>query len=187
METIQSWEKAVAARLDEVVPMTSARIVVGVELDEDAAVLREAAELARRFDATLVCVISDPSRYGVREDADGNVTSLDIDPDDPEERHETFDAPLRARVDAVLDPLGVEWTPRAMAGDPAVQLAHVADEVDARLIVVGSRRPGRWGSMREFLNGSVAAHLAHRQHRPVVVIPLSPVGDGAALPWQSGS
>lgn len=172
-----------AARLDEVVGMTGAHIVVGVELDEDAAVLREAAEFARRFDATLVCVISDPSRYAMREDTDGNVTSLDIDPDDPEERHETFDAPLRIQVDAILKPLGVAWTPRAMAGDPALQLAHVADEVDARMIVVGTRRPGRWGSMREFLNGSVAAHLAHRQHRPVVVVPLSPVRDGSALPW----
>jgi nucleotide-binding universal stress UspA family protein len=167
--------------------MTSAHIVVGVELDEDAAVLRAAAEFARRFDAALVCVVSDPRRYVMREDADGSVTSLDIDPDDPEERQEIFDAPLRAQVDAVLGPLGVEWTPRAMAGDPAVQLAHVAEEVDASMIVVGTRRPGRWGSMREFLNGSVAAHLAHRQHRPVVVIPLSPVGDGSALPWQSGS
>lgn len=175
-----------AGRVDEVVEMKGARIVVGVELDEDAAVVEAAAEFARHFDATLVCVISDASRYAVREDADGRVTSLDIDADDPEERQETFDASLRAQVDAILRPLGVEWTARAMAGDPALQLAHVADEVDARMIVVGTRRPGRWGTMREFLNGSVAAHLAHRQRRPVVVIPLSPVQAGAAVPWQGG-
>jgi len=41
--------------------------------------------------------------------------------------------------------------------------------------------------MREFLNGSIAAHLAHRQRRPVVVIPLSPVREGEALPWQGAS
>lgn len=170
--------------------MTSSgtHIVVGVELDEDSAVLRQAAVFAHHFDAALVCVISDPSRYAANEAPDGTVTSLDIDPDQAEyERRETFDQKLRAQVEAVLGSEGIEWTPRAMAGDPAVQLAHVADEVDAAMIIVGTHRPGRWGSMREFLNGSVAAHLAHRQHRPVVVIPLSPVHDGGTLPWQGSS
>ena len=163
-------------------------IVVGVELDEDSTVLRQAAVFARHFDATLVCVISDPGRYAAREAPDGTVTSLDIDPDLAEyERRETFDQKLHDQIDAVLRPEGIEWTPRAMAGDPAVQLAHVADEVHAAMIVIGSHRPGRWGSMREFLNGSVAAHLAHRQHRPVVVIPLSPVHNGGPLPWQGDS
>jgi hypothetical protein len=30
----------------------------------------------------------------------------------------------------------------------------------------------------------VAVHLAHRQHRPVVVIPLSPVPAEEHLPWE---
>lgn len=162
-------------------------IVVGVELDEDSIVLKRAAEFAQRFDATLVCVISNLGRYAAREAADGTVTSLDFDSDNPDELQETFDAKLRAQVDAVLSPAGVEWTPRAMAGDPALQLAHVADEVDAIMIVVGTRRPGPWSSMREFMNGSVAAHLVHRQHRPVLVVPLSPLPDGSALPWQGVS
>jgi nucleotide-binding universal stress UspA family protein len=179
-----------AVRFLEVVCMTNdgVHIVVGVELDEDSIVLRQAAKFARHFDATLVCVISDPGRYAASEAPDGTVTSLDIDPDQAEyERRETFDQKLRTQVDAVLGPEGIEWTPRAMAGDPAVQLAHVADEVDAVMIVVGSHRPGRWGAMREFLNGSVAAHLVHRQHRPVVVIPLNPIHDGGTLPWQASS
>lgn len=166
---------------------TGARIVVGVELGEHEAVLKNAARFARQFDANLVCVISDAGRYATTEFADGTVTSLDMDPDNPEERIETFDQKLREQIDAALSDEGVEWTPRAMAGDPAIQLAHVADEVDALMIIVGTRRPGRWGSMREFLNGSVAAHLAHRQQRPVVVIPLYPVRAGAALPWQGDS
>lgn len=164
-----------------------ARIVVGVELDEDATVITKAAEFARHFDAKLVCVISDAGRYAAAEASDGTVTSLDMNPDDPEERVEVFDLRLSAKIDSALGAAGVEWTPRAMAGDPAIQLAHVADEVDALMIIVGTRRPGRMGSMRELLNGSVAAHLAHRQHRPVVVIPLSPVHDDAALPWQGDS
>ena len=43
---------------------------------------------------------------------------------------------------------------------------------------------GLRASMREFFRSSVAVHLAHRQHRPVLVVPLSPVDDGRALPWE---
>jgi hypothetical protein len=39
--------------------------------------------------------------------------------------------------------------------------------------------------MQEFFGGSVAVHLAHRQHRPVVVIPLAPVAFRDELPWES--
>ena len=52
------------------------------------------------------------------------------------------------------------------------------------MIVVGSRRGGIRATMHDFLGGSVAADLAHRQHRPVVVIPLSPVPAGDRLPWE---
>lgn len=83
--------------------------------------------------------------------------------------------------------VGVEWYCRAIAGDSAAQLAYAADEVDAVIIIVGTHRPGRWASMREFLNGPVTVHLAHRQHRPVVVIPLHPAPDGSNLPWDDGS
>lgn len=166
-------------------PESPVQIVVGVEMGDNLAVLRQAAVFAERFRASLVCVISDAGRYAIHEAPDGTVTSLDIDPDQSEyERREIFDRELYRRVDAVLRPRGIEWTPRAMAGDPAVQLAHVADEVDAAMIIVGTHRPGRWGSIREFLNGSIAAHLAHRQRRPVVLVPLSPVRDGEPLPWQ---
>jgi nucleotide-binding universal stress UspA family protein len=40
------------------------------------------------------------------------------------------------------------------------------------MIIVGSRRGGLRSTMHEFFGGSVAAHLAHRQPRPVVVVPL---------------
>jgi nucleotide-binding universal stress UspA family protein len=53
------------------------------------------------------------------------------------------------------------------------------------MIVVGTREPGFRGTVHEFINGSVAAQLAHRQHRPVVVIPLNPVTDDDELPWNA--
>ena len=42
-------------------------------------------------------------------------------------------------------------------------------------------------SMHEYFGGSVAAHLAHRQSRPVGVIPLSPVSAGDRLPWEEAA
>jgi nucleotide-binding universal stress UspA family protein len=57
-------------------------------------------------------------------------------------------------------------------------MKHLADQVDARLLVVGTRKRGLGESIREFFTGSVAARLAHRQQRPILVIPLGePVPD----------
>jgi nucleotide-binding universal stress UspA family protein len=54
--------------------------------------------------------------------------------------------------------------------------------VEARL--VGTRRRGIGESIREFFTGSVAARLAHRQHRSVLVVPLQePVPDSQAEIW----
>ena len=57
-------------------------------------------------------------------------------------------------------------------------MKHLADQLDARLLVVGTRKRGLGESIREFFTGSVAARLAHRQQRPILVIPLGePVPD----------
>lgn len=47
-------------------------------------------------------------------------------------------------------------------------LLHAADDIDAAVIVVGSR--GR-SSVREIILGSVALHTLHHSHRPVIVVP----------------
>jgi nucleotide-binding universal stress UspA family protein len=71
---------------------------------------------------------------------------------------------------------------RELAGDIAHALGRLAEVLGSELIVVGSRRGGLRSSMHEFFGGSVAAHLAHRQPRPLVVVPLTPSPD--ALPWE---
>lgn len=58
----------------------------------------------------------------------------------------------------------------------------------AAALVVGTRAPRPGARLREFVEGSVegsvAAHLSHHQHRPVVTVPLD-VGDWRELrgPW----
>ncbi|WP_284328799.1 hypothetical protein [Demequina litorisediminis] len=53
--------------------------------------------------------------------------------------------------------------------------------------MVGTREPGLRGTLHEFFSGSVAAQLSHRQHRPVLVVPLAPVGPEGELPWEDGA
>jgi nucleotide-binding universal stress UspA family protein len=173
-------------------------LVVGVMARQPDAVATQAAALAAQLGARLVCATVDASRYAVEERPDGSIRSAPFDPDladadaGPDDGAggpsvDRVDPELDARLHALLDPTGVPWETRALAGDPARALAHLAETLDAVMIVVGTHERGLRGGMHELFNGSVAAHLAHRQHRPVVVIPLSPVGLDAALPWESDS
>ena len=160
-------------------------IVVGVVAGQPAAVVATAATFAEHFHADLVCVVVNGARYTIGQRPDGSVVSLSINPDLADEVVEVFAPSMRAAVAAVLEDRDVSWSVRALAGGPAQELARVADELDAAMIVLGTHEAGVRGSVHEFFNGSVAAQLAHRQHRPVVVVPLNPVGDGA-LPWDEG-
>lgn len=159
-------------------------IVVGVVPGQPSTVVATAAAFAERFDADLVCASVDASRYTVVREPDGEIVAMPIDSDLADEAREEFDPGLRAAVAEVLDRRPVRWSVRALAGGPAQELAGLAEELDAAMIVVGTREPGLRGSLREFFSGSVAVQLAHRQHRPVVVVPLSPVGADGELPWQ---
>ncbi|KHK95829.1 hypothetical protein LK09_17520 [Microbacterium mangrovi] len=150
-------------------------IVVGVEDRMPPAVLVEAGRLARDLGAELVCGHVDRGQYAVSEDPDGTVHSRPIDPDLPGQPDAVFPEELTAHIREVLAASGcgdVAWSGRELAGDPAHALAHLADVLDARLIVVGTHEPGVRGGLREFFQGSVATHLAHRQHRPVLVVPV---------------
>lgn len=159
-------------------------IVVGVIPVGPRSVIAQAAHFAAAFDAELICAHVDTSRYPVAETPDGTEIAASIDPDLADEAPLTFDPDLEAAVADVLAGTSVRWSTRALAGGPAAELARLADELDAVMIVIGTRQAGFRGTMHEFFSGSVAVQLAHHQHRPVVVIPLNPVGVGGPAPWQ---
>lgn len=159
-------------------------VVVGVTTDQSESVLQYAAALAQDLGTELVCAWVDAGRYLVEEQHDGSVTSLPFDPDLPELDEEEFDPEFEGHIAQVLADCSVRWSLRALAGDPARALTHLANTLDARLIVVGSRETGMRAGFQEFFRGSVAVHLAHRQHRPVLIIPVSPVKHERELPWE---
>jgi nucleotide-binding universal stress UspA family protein len=158
-------------------------ILVAVVPGQPAAVLEQAARLANDLDLPLVCATVDPNRYLLSSYVDGAGMPLPYDPDLPEEE-EAFDPELESNIRRILKGRDITFTLRQLAGDPPWVLARLADEIDARYIVVGTRQAGLRGTLREFFNGSVAANLAHRQHRPVIVVPLAPVPHGEKLPWE---
>lgn len=151
---------------------TDRYIVVGVTPKQASAVLRQAARFARQFKAVLVCANVEAGSYVVAEHPDGSVESRPIDPDQPEWNTAVFDGGLADRIRAVAQSEGIRVEFRELAGDIGHALGRLAEVLDAEMIVVGSRRGGLRSSLHEFLGGSVAAHLAHRQLRPVVVVPL---------------
>lgn len=161
----------------------TSHVVVGVVPGQPPAVVVTAAIFARHFRAHLVCAWVDAARYTLDTLQDGTVVSMNIDPELADESVESVDPALRASISEALHDRDVPWSVRALAGGPAQELSRLADELDAAMIVVGTREPGVRGTLHEFFGGSVAAQLAHRQHRPVLVVPLDPVGLDGRLPW----
>lgn len=165
-------------------PVPHRAVVVGAIPDQPTRVLKEAGRYAKLFGAPLIVAHVDVTRFVTYEDPDGYVHSAPIDLD--LSAGETQLAVVKDAAASVFTGTDIEWSVRQLVGDPALALKHLADTSDARLIVVGTRRRGFGESVREFFTGSVAARLAHRQARPILVVPLEePARDDEEL-WPEG-
>lgn len=152
-------------------------LVVGVVPGQPEVVLLTAAEFTRDLGTQLVCTYVDVTRYASEFLPNGFMVTMPIDPDVTDEGEQVFPPELAEQVDRVLAGQDVDYTMRAIAGDPADALAQLAAAVDARAVVVGTREKGFLAGIEQLVNGSVGARLAHRQHRPVIVVPLAPSTD----------
>lgn len=165
--------------------MTEDAIVVGVQPDQPEAVIEEALRFAVRLQARLEFVQVDTGRYVIEGQFGEDPLverSMPLDSDAADTNEDPFDAAILERIERIVGDR-VPWRTHQMAGDVVHTLATLANRVDAVMIVVGTKEPSLRRSVQEFFSGAVGAHLAHRQHRPVLVIPLSPVGESAQLPW----
>ena len=158
-------------------------VLVGVVPGLPTRVVKEAGRYAKLLNAPLVVVHVDVTRFVTYEDPDGYVHSAPIDINVA--AGESDLAIVEAEAAKILDGHDVQWSVKQLVGDPAMAMKHLADQLDARLLVVGTRKRGLGESIREFFTGSVAARLAHRQQRPILVIPLGePVPDDQEI-WPS--
>ncbi|WP_375388927.1 universal stress protein [uncultured Amnibacterium sp.] len=160
---------------------TSGRsVVVGILPDQPLWVVQVAGEYAKAFDAELICVAADATRYAYQELPDGTLLTAPIDPDYAAVGP-LFSEQRLKDIDEVLAPLDVRWSMRELVGIAADALMEVAEDVGALMIVVGARPGGFRGALRRMVAGSVALRLSHRQYRPVVVVPTAPEETDAGL------
>ncbi len=98
---------------------------------------------------------------------------------------EAFDEQIRSNrregeeiVAAASAHLGLaDSTARVLMGDPGAQICHLAEELDARAIVIGSRGHG---GLKRALLGSVSDHVV--RHAPCPVVITGPRADEDAEP-----
>lgn len=148
-------------------------ILMGVVPGQPLAVAHRAAELAYSLNVKLICAYVDVTTY-LDEEPDGRIVALPIDPDGIDDDIEGISAGIGDRLREALAGSGIRWSFVTLSGEPARALGQLAESTDASVIVVGTRERGLGARFEELLVGSVAVHLTHRQHRPVLVVPLAP-------------
>lgn len=148
-------------------------VVVGVHPDQSTTVIAEAARLAEALSRPLVCAYVTEDSYLTEWDQPEVRTDASLHPQGVGRDDERLGLDLAARLTVALgDDSPVDWRLRILAGDPAKALARLAEEVDARTVVVGTHGSGFSRAVEDWLAGSVAAHLTRDQRRPVVVVPV---------------
>lgn len=119
--------------------------------------LERAATLAKALGSRLVVTSVAPLMVSIGRSAGP------IDPTDTPEDHVKELAAARE----YLDGQGVQAEYQRAIGEPADAIVQLADQVDADLIVVGTREP----SLIQRLTGQSVSHaVSHQTHRDVLIV-----------------
>lgn len=145
----------------------STSIVCGVDGSPDSqTALQVAARLAERLNLKLVVAqVAEPAHvpYAAAAPFDGIAGRHAL-----LEEIESQQKAAERLLEQVVAAAGVDAEQRTAVGVPAERLAEIADDVDAELIVVGSR--GRGAFKAAFL-GSVSNSLVGVARCPVLIVP----------------
>ena|ERR1019366_8761260 len=133
------------------------------------------AELASQLGAKVVLVHVEAPMQPPIAGAGGYVMYVPQDVID--ENRAALEERVRDEFGAPLTAAGVVWEWQLLEGAPPVVLGDVAAQVDAQLIVVGTRALHTLG---EFFLGSTSHALTRHRGVPVVVVPLAPPSHN---PW----
>lgn len=164
--------------------MTNPIILVGVTASQVDSVATTAINFAVRMGCSVLFVTVDVSSRLVKTEPDGMIMAESIDSDVGGVVVEQFDAQLELHLRELAVKNDVPCHFLASAGDLAVVLTDAANDMNALMIVVGTRKTSLAAALREFFIGSVASSLVHRQHRPVLVVPVERVAGDRTLPRQ---
>ncbi len=158
-------------------------LVVSVVPGQGPLVAVTAANLGAATGApALYFAYVDTDRYAEEERPDGTVRHLAIDPDLADDAWRDRERSLTRDVAEAMQGAQLPWHFRYLAGRVDRALTHLARAVDAAAFVVGTH-VGRH-HVNDFFQGSVSVQLAHRQHRPVLVVPLQVVDWNDRAPWE---
>ena len=162
-------------------------VVVGVHPAQSVAVVQEAARLANELGRPLLCGYVTEDSYLTEWDRDEVRDEASLHPGDLASDDDAVAFELADALTEALEDQAVEqgWSLRVLAGDPSRALSRLADEVQARLIVVGTHQHGISHAVEEWLAGSVATRLGHDQARTIVLVPVT--RDTAARLLRSGN
>ena len=119
--------------------------------------LERAATLAKALGSKLVVTSVTPLMVSIGR------SGGPIDPTDPPEKH----AKELEAARAYLEGQGLEADYQPAVGEPADAIVQLADQVDADLIVVGTREPNL---IRRLLGQSVSESVSHHTHRDVLIV-----------------
>ena len=119
--------------------------------------LERAATLTKALGAKLVVTSVTPLMVSSGRSAGP------IDPTDPPERH----AQELAAARVYLEAQGVEADYQPAIGEPADAIVQLADQVDADLIVVGTRE---LNLIKRLTGQSVSDAVSHHTHRDVLIV-----------------
>ena len=140
-----------------VVPLMFERILVAIDGSvEGGKTVPAALEMAQRFGSAVTVV-------HVREHTKYEGSDVDLGP--PTSAEELVEATLARFRDAGID--AQAEIRRVSPGDTPQQIVDVAREVEADLIVLGTRGMTEWKSM---LLGGVANKVVHHAHCPVLLV-----------------
>jgi nucleotide-binding universal stress UspA family protein len=127
------------------------------------------ADLARQLDAEVILVhVADPSPVPLAT-AGGYVPYVPQSVVD--ETRNATEKRVRVEFSTPLRAAGVKYQTRVIVGMAPAVLAKAATELDAQLIVVGTRA---LHGLVEFMLGSTSHVLTHHAPVPVLVVPLTP-------------
>ena len=150
-----------------------APLVVGVLPGQHPEVLQTAAALAKRLAAPMICAYVDEASYLVEWDPARSAHRLSRHPDADDARFRETAQELRSVIQERCAGLGIDWTLRTLAGDPARSIGRLAADTNALIIVVGTPERGIGHRLSAALNGSVAAWLSHHQEHPILIVPAA--------------